>query len=193
MKKQEETEVLALEALCNAPPSSQLAEPLDYIFAEHFRQRVLCNTLDEIADQEQPDREMIEAVLRFLRVDFAPHMLDEEHDLFPMLRRRAEPEDRIDDVIGQLTQEHAADRLDAKLITEGLAKVLAGKAVTGVETSLAKLLHRFAENERNHLTLENAIILPLARIRLTADDVRNLAQRMAARRGVNLQELGDAV
>ncbi len=193
MKKQEETEVLALEALGNAPPSSQLAEPLDYIFAEHFRQRVLCNALDEIADQEQPDREMIEAVLRFLRVDFAPHMLDEEHDLFPMLRRRAEPEDRIDDVIGQLTQEHAADRLDAKLITEGLAKVLAGKAVTGVETSLAKLLHRFAENERNHLTLENAIILPLARIRLTADDVRNLAQRMAARRGVNLQELGDAV
>ncbi|WP_108881471.1 hemerythrin domain-containing protein [Anderseniella sp. Alg231-50] len=193
MKKQEETEVLALETLGNAPPSSQLSEPLDYIFAEHFRQRVLCNALDEIADQEQPDRQMIEAVLRFLRVDFAPHMLDEEHDLFPMLRRRAEPEDRIDDVIGQLTQEHAADRLDAKLITEGLAKVLAGKAVTGVASSLAKLLHRFAENERNHLTLENAIILPLARIRLTADDVRNLAQRMAARRGVDLKELGDAV
>ncbi len=193
MKKQEETEVLALEALGNAPPSAQLAEPLDYIFAEHFRQRVLCNALDEIADQERPDRQMIEAVLRFLRVDFAPHMLDEEHDLFPMLRRRAEPEDRIDDVIGQLTQEHAADRLDAKLITEGLAKVLAGKAVTGVETSLAKLLHRFAENERNHLTLENAIILPLARIRLTADDMRNLAQRMAARRGVDLKEPGDAV
>lgn len=193
MKKQEETEVLALEALSNSPPSSQLAEPLDYIFAEHFRQRVLCNMLDEIADQERPDRQAIEAVLRFLRVDFAPHMQDEEHDLFPMLRRRAEPEDRIDDVIGQLTQEHAADRLDAKLITEGLAKALAGKAETGQGSSLAKLLHRFAENERNHLTLENAIILPLARIRLTDDDIRNLTHRMAGRRGVKLQEPGDAV
>ncbi len=192
MKKQEETEVLALEALGNAPPSSQLAEPLDYIFAEHFRQRVLCNMLDEIAGQERPDRQEIEAVLRFLRVDFAPHMQDEEHDLFPMLRRRAEPEDRIDDVIGQLTQEHAADRLDAKLITEGLAKALDGKVETGPTSSLAKLLHRFAENERNHLTLENAIILPLARIRLTADDIRNLAHRMAARRGIELQESGDA-
>ncbi|NNJ77081.1 MAG: hemerythrin domain-containing protein [Anderseniella sp.] len=193
MKKQEEKEVLALEALGNAPPSSQLAEPLDYIFAEHFRQRVLCNALDEIADQERPDRHMIEAVLRFLRVDFAPHMQDEEHDLFPLLRRRAEPEDRIDDVIGQLTQEHAADRLDAKLITEGLSKVLAGKAATGVTSSLGKLLHRFAENERNHLTLENAIILPLARVRLTADDIRNMAKQMATRRGITLQELGDAV
>ena len=193
MKKQEEKQVLALEALGNAPPSSQLAEPLDYIFAEHFRQRVLCNVLDEIADQERPDRQMIEAVLRFLRVDFAPHMQDEEHDLFPMLRRRAEPEDRIDDVIGQLTQEHAADRLDARLITEGLSKVLAGKVATGVESPLGKLLHRFAENERNHLTLENAIILPLARVRLTADDLRNMAMQMAARRGIDLQELGDAV
>lgn len=192
MKKQEEKEVLALEALGNAPPTSQLADPLDYIFAEHFRQRVLCNALDEIADQERPDRPMIEAVLRFLRVDFAPHMQDEEHDLFPLLRRRAEPEDRIDDVIGQLTQEHAADRLDAKLITEGLSKVLAGKAATGAASALGKLLHRFAENERNHLTLENAIILPLARVRLTADDLRNMAKQMAARRGINLQELGNA-
>ncbi len=192
MKKREETEALALEALDNAPPSSQLAEPLDYIFAEHFRQRVLCNMLDEIADHERPDKSAIEAVLRYLRVEFAPHMQDEEHDLFPMLRRRAEPEDRIDDVIAQLTQEHAADRLDAKLITEGLAKVLAGKAKTGGASPLAKLLHRFAENERNHLTLENAIILPLARIRLTDDDIRNLAHRMAARRSIKLEEAGDA-
>ena len=46
---------------------------------------------------------------------------------------------------------------------------------------------------RHHLTLENAIVLPLARIRLTADDLRNLAQRMSARRGIKLQEPGNAV
>ncbi len=186
MSVEEESEVLALEALSKAPAASQLAEPLDYIFAEHFRQRVLCNALDEIADQERPDHQLIKAVLRFLRVDFAPHMQDEEHDLFPLLRKRAEPEDRVDDVIGQLTQEHAADRLDAKLITEGLAKVLAGKTTTGAKSSLGKLLHRFAENERNHLTLENAVVLPLARVRLTADDLQNMAMQMAARRGVEL-------
>jgi iron-sulfur cluster repair protein YtfE (RIC family) len=190
MSNEEEAEVLALEALGKAPEESQLAEPLDYLFAEHFRQRVLCNALDEIADQERPDHKMIKAVLRFLRVDFAPHMQDEEHDLFPMLRRRAEPEDRIDDVIGQLTQEHAADRLDAKLITEGLSKVLDGEATTGEASSLGKLLHRFAENERNHLTLENAIILPLARVRLTSDDLQAMSVQMAARRGVDLSSAG---
>jgi len=190
MSNEEEAEVLALEALGKAPEESQLAEPLDYLFAEHFRQRVLCNALDEIADQERPDHQMIKAVLRFLRVDFAPHMQDEEHDLFPMLRRRAEPEDRIDDVIGQLTQEHAADRLDAKLITEGLSKVLDGAATTGEASSLGKLLHRFAENERNHLTLENAIVLPLARVRLTSDDLQEMSLQMAARRGVELSSAG---
>ncbi len=193
MRKQEETEALALEALGNAPPSSQLAEPLDYIFAEHFRQRVLCNMLDQIADQRRPDRRMIEAVLGYLRVEFAAHMQDEEHDLFPMLRRRAEAEDRIDDVIAQLTQEHAADRLDAKLITDGLAKLQAGKAEAGAGSPLARLLRRFADNERAHLTLENAIVLPLARARLTDDDLRNLTHHMAARRGVKLQPAGDAV
>jgi len=193
MMNKEETEGLALEALGKAPPVSQLAEPLDYMFAEHFRQRVLCNILDVIADQERPDHQMIKAVLKFLRMDFAPHIVDEEHDLFPLLRRRAEPDDRIDDVLGQLTQEHAADRLDAELIIDGLNKTLAGKIGTRLASSLGTLLHRFAENERQHLTLENAIVLPLARIRLTADDLRNLTQRMATRRGVNLQELGNAV
>lgn len=189
MTNDDEADVLTLEALNKAPDKSQLAEPLDYIFAEHFRQRVLCNALDEIADQKQPDHQMIKAVLRFLRVDFAPHMQDEEHDLFPLLRKRAEPGDRIDDVIGQLTQEHAADRLDAKLITEGLSKVLAGKAATGATSSLGKVLHRFAENERNHLTLENAIVLPLARARLTSDDLDEISQQMAARRGVDLSSI----
>lgn len=193
MSKKEETEVLALETLANAPPPSQFAEPLDYIFAEHFRHRVLCNVLDRIADQKWPDRDMMQAVLRFLRLDYGPHIVDEEQDLFPLLRRRAVPDDRIDDVLGQLTQEHAADKLDAELIMDGLSKTLSEKTRTALATSLAGLLRRFAANERHHLTLENAIVLPLARIRLTADDLRNLAQRMSARRGIKLQEPGNAV
>ena len=186
MLQDKEASALALDALNQGPDVSQLAEPLDYIFAEHFRQRVLCNAIDEIAGQEQPDVELIEAVLRFLRVDFAPHMQDEEHDLFPVLRKRAEPGDRLEEVIRQLTQEHAADGLDAKLITEGLEKVLAGKAATGSQSALGKILHRFAENERHHLTLENAIVLPMARALLSSDDLALIAQQMAARRGVDL-------
>jgi iron-sulfur cluster repair protein YtfE (RIC family) len=193
MAKMEETEILALEALEKAPPDSQLAEPLEYIFAEHFRQRVLCNVLDEIADQKQPDRDLIASVLRFLRADLASHIFDEEQDLFPLLRKRAKPDDRIEDVLGRLCQEHSADKLDAELISDGLREALATGVRGGLPSSLTELLHRFAANERNHLTLENAIVLPLARVRLTADDLHNMAKRMAARRGIILSELGNAV
>ena len=193
MIRKDEIEILALEALDKAPPASQLAEPLNYIFAEHFRQRVLCNILECIADQATLNRTKVIAALRFLKLDFGPHIIDEEEDLFPMLRRRAEPEDRIDDVLSELTQEHAADKLDAEQIMDGLSDVLADKGASILPVSLVKLLHRFAENERHHLTLENAIVLPLARVRLTTDDLRNMANRMATRRGISLPELSHAV
>ncbi|GAB4349113.1 MAG: hypothetical protein Kow0026_04250 [Oricola sp.] len=182
---------LALSVLAEQPSAGQFAEPIDYLFAEHFRQRTLCAVIDVIADDTRCDAECIAAVLRFLREDFGPHVLDEEEDLFPLLRRRAEPEDRIEEVLGELSQEHAADKRDVGTIVEGLSRSESGRAPS---PSLRKLLHRFAANERHHLTVENAIVLPLARVRLTADDKRVLGRRMAARRGIELAGAsGDAV
>ncbi len=193
MANKAEMEKLALEVLDKVPPVTQLNEPLDYIFAEHFRQRVLCNVLDGFACGKKLDATLIASVLHFLRGDFVCHIFDEEQDLFPLLRRRARPDDRIEDVLGQLSEEHAADRLDAELITDGLGKALARGGKAALPARFAALLRRFAENERHHLTLENAIVLPIARVRLTADDLRNMAKRMAARRGINLPEPGNAV
>jgi iron-sulfur cluster repair protein YtfE (RIC family) len=190
VNKQEEARHMALAALAAAPPAEQLASPLDYIFAEHFRHRTLCWMIDRIADEKERDEECIAAVLRFLREDFGPHVIDEEEDLFPLLRRRAEPEDRIDEVLGALSQEHAADKLDANAILEDLDEAKAGKRFT---KAFRALLHRFAVNERRHLIVENAIVLPLARVRLTVDDLRNLGRRMAARRGIDFLGLSHAV
>ena len=43
-----------------------------------------------------------------------------------------------------------------------------------------------ALHERRHIALENAVILPIARLRLTPQDLHALSTRMAARRGVFL-------
>ncbi|MAS03303.1 MAG: hypothetical protein CL534_01145 [Ahrensia sp.] len=180
---------MALQALATPTPSAQLATPLDYVFSEHFRQRTLCWMIDRIADAESRDEECIAAVLRFLREDFGPHVIDEEEDLFPLLRRRAEPEDRIEEVLGELSQEHAADKLDAEVIVEGLSDKTGRKRFTN---AFQGLLHRFAANERRHLIVENAIVLPLARVRLTIDDLRNLGRRMAARRGIDFSGISHA-
>ena len=48
-----------VEVLETAPPADQFAQPLDYIFAEHFRQRVLCNVLDAIAGGQARDRAIV--------------------------------------------------------------------------------------------------------------------------------------
>lgn len=184
MNKQQEAKAMALQALDTMPPAAQLTTPLDYIFADHFRQRVLCSVLDDIAETGVVDRDIAAAALRFLKTDFAPHVIDEEEDLFPLLRRRSQPEDRIEDVLGDLSQEHASDKLDADGIVEGLQTVLESDD-NAADDDLRILLRRFAASERRHLIVENAIVMPLARTRLTKDDLRNLGRRMAARRGLD--------
>lgn len=182
MRRVEEARRAALIVLSTKPPVAQFAAPLDYILAEHLRHRSLCWVIDLLADNEQADEECIDAVLRFLSEDFGPHVVDEEEDLFPLLRRRAGPEDHIEEILGNLSKEHAEDRVDANEIAQGLS--VSNRGVR-LPQAFGGLLKRFATNERRHLIVENAIVLPLARARLTADDLCNLGRRMAARRGID--------
>ena len=177
----EDQRALALSVLAVPPPAELLGAPIDYFFADHFRQRTLCRLIDEISNARECDDECVRAVVRFLGDDFGKHIADEEEDLFPLLQLRGEPDDRIGDIVGQLCEEHAADRKDADAVAAGLDALLDR---SGYSTALRKLLRRFAANERRHFLVENAIVLPLARARLTADDLVDLGRRMARRRGL---------
>ena len=183
MNKREEARHLMLEALVTAPPASLFNDPIEYIFADHFRQRTLCSALNQIAETETIDIELVEAALEFLRSEFGPHVLDEEEDLFPLLRRRAETEDDINHVLEQLSEEHAADEADGNRIITLLEQLLRSGDLSVIDAEAAELLARFAANERQHLIVENAIVLPLARARLSEVDKQKLGKRMAARRG----------
>ncbi|MCP4316887.1 MAG: hypothetical protein GY789_12960 [Hyphomicrobiales bacterium] len=183
---------MTIEALENAPPVAQLLSPLEYILTDHFRQRALCQALDELADSDALDTEQAAAALDFLKTEFSPHVIDEEEDLFPLLRRRAEPADDIEEVLGELSLEHATDRDEAELVIGELSSAIEANGSGFPSPKFAELLHRFAANERRHLIVENAIVMPLARARLTADDLRNLGRRMAARRGIDYPETPNA-
>jgi hemerythrin-like domain-containing protein len=163
-----------------------IAEPIEFIFAEHYRQRAVLNLIEQLAGDGlgvEARRRLAGVVLNFVRHDLALHVIDEERDLFPLLQRRARPGDRIIAVLAQFAAEHAADEALAQELTAGLA-ALAGRGPSepGFEFKVAARL--FAQSQRRHLAWENAVILPLARERLTAADLRDLAQRMAARRGL---------
>lgn len=185
----EERRALAVDVLRDAPSPDLLCQPLGYLFADHFRQRILCQVFDDIADTGVACRSLVEAVLHFLKCDFGPHILDEEKDLFPMLRLRARPEDKIEALLVQLSEEHTADGLDADEIVKSLSIMLGDVGDLLIGGQLRDLLKRFAANERQHIILENAIILPLAEGLLGADDLRKLGESMATRRGINYAEL----
>jgi hemerythrin-like domain-containing protein len=164
-------------------PRELLRKPLDYILAEHLRQRVLCVLCEQVAEDEQFDADLVREIVGYLKSEMVVHVIDEEQDLFPLIRRRAQPDDDIEMVLGQLSGDHAAEERLASSIVEGLERAL-GETGRPISGELRVALKRFAQTERQHLALENATVMPLAKLRLSERDLKDLAARMAARRGI---------
>jgi iron-sulfur cluster repair protein YtfE (RIC family) len=168
------------------PPDTLLRDPLAFLTAEHGRHRLLCDTLlaaDSAAAIEPADAR---SLVELLTYDLALHVIDEEEDLFPLLRRRGLPEDEIETVLGELSGEHADEQKIAHEIVAGLRHALAKGWATTAVAGLHEHLRGLARVERWHLAREDAVVLPIARRRLGPDDQADLGQRMAARRGIDL-------
>ncbi|WP_417689452.1 hemerythrin domain-containing protein [Roseibium sp.] len=193
MNSSTEARRLALEALTVPPPVSLFEAPIEYLFAEHFRHRTLCNMLEQLAVDGRSDEEDLTAMLAFLETDFDLHLRDEEEDLYALMRMRATPEDRIEELLATLKDDHMSDHCAAGEIIDVLRNLSIVNGRVACPVDAADLIRRFAKNERRHLTRENAIVLPLARARLTASDLTALGQSMAARRGITLPETENAV
>jgi iron-sulfur cluster repair protein YtfE (RIC family) len=172
-------------------PPELMLEPLNWLFAEHYRHRQLCRAIDRLATPGAYDGDRIGRVLAFLREDLPLHVIDEEEDLFPLLRRRSEPGDELETVLGVLSAEHRADIDKAANVCRHLEAAREARRAPGHDPDARKALTEFAAQERRHVALENAVVLPIARLRLSEGDLRTLSQRLAARRGI-LLELGAA-
>lgn len=170
------------------PPPELIREPLNFFFAEHFRHRQLCDAIDRLAASTFFDADLIAEVVDFLRFEAPIHIIDEEEDLFPLLRRRCLPEDDLEGVLGVLSAEHKADGVLGKQVRDHLERCLAKRIAPGGDPEMRKAMSAFAAQERRHLALENAIVLPIARLRLGPEDLTGLAQRLAARRGRVLED-----
>lgn len=164
-----------------------LSQPLDFIHVEHLRHRELCQAAEEIAETAAFDGTLAQAIVTFLKVDMVLHVIDEEEDLFPVLRRRLKRSDAAGRIIGLLSGEHAADEKLSQEIADGLNSAIEAEEKRLPEPVRNALL-AFADRQRRHLSVENAIVLPLAGRRLSKRDLDEIARRMAARRGINLRE-----
>ena len=120
----------------------------------------------------------------YLGHDYPMHIADEEADLFPLLRRRCPPCDRIEEIFELLCREHLTDARLNTALTEDLEPLIAGRAFNDPARVLMNLF-AFVETQRRHLAWENAVILPRARAYLTPADCVELGRRLAARRGID--------
>lgn len=175
---------LNLKALRESPPSSLLGDPIEYLIAEHTRQRVLCDVLDDISNSNQTDGELVGEVLNFLKEDFKRHVLDEEMILFPALEHVGQPDARFHEVLAQLHQQHEEHRSLSNEIIRLLEDLLSSAQDSGPSRKLSTMLQDFAAVEREHLILENAIVLPIAKAELSSATLVKLSAEMEARRGI---------
>jgi hemerythrin-like domain-containing protein len=160
-------------------------EPIEFLFAEHYRQRALLNHLDWIAREASGEAcvKVVRMALDFLRHDLPNHVADEEEDLFPLLRSRCTPEDQVDAIFDVLAAEHAADETLVRTVIERLETIAASPNGL-VDPALRVPIRAFVETQRRHLSWENALVLPLARRRLNSADLHKLSEGMARRRGI---------
>lgn len=153
--------------------------PLDMIASAHAVQVEMCDAMERIADglPDEVDRRLCAQVASCLQFDLPLHHQDEEEGLFPLLRRRALPEDGVDQILERLASEHSSDNDFASEIAEALETLGQGGRPANPEM-LGYMLRGFFERYRRHVHWENQLVMPLARLRLTRDDLDALQSRM---------------
>jgi len=157
-------------------------DALDFILFEHMRHRQMCKALEQLAAALTFEPARIAAMADFIRFDLTLHVIDEEEDFFPLLRERCAPDDGIDGVLQQMNEEHAADKSLSAQVRDVLNQCLIERKPPRAIAAGAETLLTFARHEKRHMALENAVVIPLARRRLTAADLAALGERFAARR-----------
>jgi hemerythrin-like domain-containing protein len=147
------------------PPVAGAGEdPIERLYVDHQRQRRACDLLERVADGEV-DEDGVRGLIDFLERDVAAHVAEEENALFPLLRAHCLEEDDIDSLLTRLSGEHA----DADAATRAVvADLRSASPEGGVADDARTRLRDYAEDLRRHLAIENAALLPLARVRLDA-------------------------
>jgi len=165
-------------------PEALFREPLEFIYADHYRQRCICTALNYmIGNPGAPDvADWAGAILAYLERELPLHIADEEETLFPLLRRRSKPGDQIHSILGLLAEEHARDEALAAALRAGLRRVAAGTASPSWD-AFWHAATAYSEVLLRHLSWENTLVLPFARQCLSAADVVVLGRAFAARRG----------
>jgi hypothetical protein len=163
----------------NGRAMRHLGNPLDFIAVDNARERDICNLIDGfVASGVSRDADLA-PVLTYLKEELPLHILDENEDFLPVLRKRCQAVDQIGKVIDRLQADHSHAITDLPAVIDLLQSdpSFSEKARTKIRD--------FVFHARRHISVESAILLPIARVRLKAPDLERMRRNMLARRGLD--------
>jgi hypothetical protein len=170
--------LLQLEMMLNVGDSK--LSPLDLLVGLRLNLLAVCAIFKALPSGSATlTRTLAAAFAAYLSRDFVNLIVEEEEGLLPHLNRRLMLGDDLDDVISQLSDEHRQDREQAKILAARCSDFAAGTDEDWPE--LCEALAHFAEKQRRHLTWEDATILPMARNRLSGEDLNHWGAKMQRR------------
>ena len=146
-------------------------ELLICIEKEHRAEQHLCDMLEKIADNllDPLDTELSRTGIVTMRRCLKRHVILEETYLYPVIAKRLCPGDLAENLLEHIRVEHLSDESLAHETADQLEKALACGRVENPEM-LGYMLRGFFECRRRHIAWEDAIVVPLARHRLSAKD-----------------------
>lgn len=140
---------------------------------EHLEEQGLCDQLERIADDllSPLDPMLARMSIAGLRICARRHRILEEGYLYPLLTRRLRRGELEDNLVDQIRDEHVTDECLAHDAADQLERALERGRAENPEM-LGYMLHGYFECRRRHIAWEDAVVLPLARSRLSPTDFR---------------------
>jgi hemerythrin-like domain-containing protein len=176
-------------------PARSFADPMGLLSDCHRRIERFLNLLMTVTEQARggaltaEQREALEASLRYFREAAPTHTSDEENSLFPRLRAMPDPRVRaVVDRVRALEADHRAAAVDhAEVEKLGQRWLATGHLGAGETRELAARLQELDALYRQHIAVEDGEVFPLAREVLRGDEVAQIGEEMARRRGRGYQ------
>jgi hemerythrin-like domain-containing protein len=174
-------------------PAAGFDQPVDMWRACHQRVRrfsALAARLAAHIDEHGANEEAqitANSIRRYFNEAAPRHHEDEELDMFPRLRQRLSP--RADAAVlaalESIEQEHLIMAVDWSALDVDLGAISRGEAVKMDKA----LIHRFEATYRQHIDVEEEVLLPAMQRLLSADDWDAIGRSMAERRGLDFNTL----
>lgn len=165
-------------------PSAGFDEPLALLSSCHRRVAGFSDTLErlvahlKIAGPDEDARHAAERVMAYFDQAAPQHHADEEVDLLPLLRLRAETKalSTIEGWAKRISTEHRAQDAVWAILRDELQQLIDGSG-----SSLRSAVE-FINMERDHYQFEDREVFPLAGKLLRVGDLETLGRAMARRR-----------